>query len=97
MPDISVDVFKALADPVRLRILEALPRRNVCELLCNVSELAVDLKLPQSTVSRHLAILLKAELVLKTRACREVYYRLNTPQLDAVRRAIARLGVKPGS
>ena len=92
---LNVNALKALAAPVKWRILGVLPRRSVCKLFCNTSELAGDLKLPQSTVFRHLAILLKVNLVRKERACRDVYYRLNLPQLNAVRRAIAQLGLTP--
>lgn len=94
MADFPLAELKALADPVRLRILAALPRRNICSLVCNVSELAADLKLPQSTVSRHLAILLRAGLVRKDRMCRDVYYHVDGAKLTALRQAINRLGLR---
>jgi len=49
MFDFPIVELKALADTARLRILLSLPRRNICALVCNVSELAADLRLPQST------------------------------------------------
>lgn len=69
-----IEVAKALGDPVRLRIIAALPRTAECELVLNVNELAQALALPQSTVSRHLAILRRAGLVQHERMCRDVYY-----------------------
>ena len=50
--DASVELFKAFADPVRLRLLNLLAEGEVC--VCHLHE-ALDL--PQSTVSRHLAYL----------------------------------------
>ncbi len=69
-----IEFAKALGDPARLRILARLPRTAACEQLLNVNELAQELVLPQSTVSRHLAILRRAGLVRSERMCREVYY-----------------------
>ena len=48
----STELFKAFADPVRLRLLGLLAGGDVC--VCHLHE-ALDL--PQSTVSRHLAYL----------------------------------------
>ncbi|MEI8195028.1 MAG: metalloregulator ArsR/SmtB family transcription factor [Phycisphaerae bacterium] len=52
-----VNLLKALADPVRLRIIRLLESQAQHGL--SVGELADILKLPQSTVSRHLKILLE--------------------------------------
>lgn len=65
-----VDIFKALADDVRLRALRAL---GTAEL--SVAELVDILELPQSTVSRHLKPLREAELVETRRDGTSVYYR----------------------
>lgn len=46
------ELLKALAHPVRLRMVEGLLRHE-----CNVNKIVYVLKLPQSTVSQHLAIL----------------------------------------
>ena len=50
--DVSIELFKAFADPVRLRLLNLLMAGEVC--VCHLHE---TLDLPQSTVSRHLAYL----------------------------------------
>ncbi len=64
-------LFKALAEPVRLRILSLLldGERCVCDLM------AV-LDLPQSTISRHLAYLKNAGWVAGERRGVWMYYRL---------------------
>ena len=45
-------MLKALAHPVRLKIL-----RGLLEDECNVAQIQKTLKLPQSTISQHLRIL----------------------------------------
>lgn len=54
------DIFKALADETRLRVLNLLIEAN--ESLC-VCELVDALKLPQYHVSRHLQVLRNVDLV----------------------------------
>jgi ArsR family transcriptional regulator len=64
-------LFKALADATRLRILALLVGGEVC-----VCELHGALKLPQPTVSRHLAYLRRSGLVATRRDGLWVHYRL---------------------
>jgi ArsR family transcriptional regulator len=70
-------VFKCLADETRTRILLLIQREQelcVCELICALDE-------SQPKVSRHLAQLRSAGLLLDRRQGQWVYYRLN-PALD---------------
>ena len=64
--------FKALGDPVRLRLFYLL---SLTDELC-VCHLTDALELPQSTVSRHLAVLRHAELVDTRRDGKWIHYRL---------------------
>jgi ArsR family transcriptional regulator len=64
-------VFKALAHPSRLSIVEALVEREHC-----VNELTDLLGIDASTTSRHLAILRNAGLVTDEKRGACVYYRL---------------------
>src|SRR5580700_7106903 len=76
-PDVlneSVEMFKAVADPVRLRLLNLLLEGEVC--VCDLYE---SLDLPQSTVSRHLAYLRKRKLVVGRKDGLWVHYRLAKP------------------
>src|SRR6202795_8927 len=75
--DESIELFKALADPVRLRLLNLLADGEVC--VCHLHE-ALDL--PQSTVSRHLAYLRKSGLVIGRKEGLWVHYRLAEPAGD---------------
>ena len=63
-------IGRAMADNGRLRILSALRGREVC--VCHLAEL---LGLDQSTISRHLAVLREAGLILARREGRWVHYR----------------------
>jgi ArsR family transcriptional regulator, arsenate/arsenite/antimonite-responsive transcriptional repressor len=77
------DVFKALADATRLRILGLLLTGEVC--VCHIHE---SLKIPQPKASRHLAYLRKAGLVDARRDGPWVHYRM-APLADPVLGAIA--------
>ncbi|MCY0900184.1 MAG: metalloregulator ArsR/SmtB family transcription factor [Firmicutes bacterium] len=81
-------IFKALSDPVRRNLLTLLASpqyfcqsangamRGIC-----VQDLARYLSLPQSTVSRHLAILMKAGLVSHARWRTWHYYAITPNSL----------------
>jgi len=68
MPDI-LEIFKALADEGRLRILRAIDQAEL-----SVAELVQALEMPQSTVSRHLKPLREAGLVESRREGTSVFY-----------------------
>lgn len=60
-PRSSADVFRAIADPTRRRIIELLAERPR-----TAGEIANAFESCQSTVSEHLAVLRRAELVSYT-------------------------------
>jgi len=62
-------IFKALADPTRLRILNLLLKQPAC-----VCELETLLQLPQPLISRHLAYLRSVSLVTDHRQGMRVQY-----------------------
>ena len=69
----SAEIFKALSDPLRLRLVFLLTRREeLC--VCHFTDV---LELPQSTVSRHLSQLRHLDLVETRREGKWVYYRLS--------------------
>jgi len=66
------ETFKALGDPVRLRLFQLLAGQDeLC--VCHLTEA---LNLPQSTVSRHLGVLRHAGLVQTRREGKWMHYRL---------------------
>ncbi len=79
-------VCKALADATRLRILSLLVEGEVC-----VCEIHDTLRLPQPTVSRHLAYLRRSGLVESRREGTWVHYRMAAldPVVQAVVQAAA--------
>jgi ubiquinone/menaquinone biosynthesis C-methylase UbiE/DNA-binding HxlR family transcriptional regulator len=75
----ALDIFKALSDEVRLRIVHALLAGEL-----SVAELVDVLGLPQSTVSRHLKPLRDTRLVETRREGTSVYYRRGPQLADGV-------------
>ena len=67
----TTQLLKALTDETRLRILALLGQGELC-----VCDLIAVLQLPQSTVSRHLALLRNAGWVVDRRQGLWMYYRL---------------------
>jgi ArsR family transcriptional regulator len=63
--------FRALGEPARLAILQALRRGERC-----VGELEADTGLNQANLSRHLQVLSAAELVRRRKEGLFVYYAL---------------------
>lgn len=71
-------VFRALADPTRLRLLNLIADREIC--VCYFVEI---LRISQPKVSRHLAYLRRAGIVASRREGKWMHYRLVTPKDDA--------------
>lgn len=67
----ATGLLKALANPMRLRIVLALAASDRC-----VHELVDELGAPQPLVSQHLRLLRAARLIAGTRRGREVVYAL---------------------
>lgn len=74
------EVFKALADPNRRRLLDALNLRDGQTL----RELCAGLEMTRQSVSKHLAVLETAGLVTTERRGREKFHHLDTEPLDAM-------------
>ncbi len=74
------EVFKALADPVRRRLLDRLNARNGQTL----RELCDGLELARQSISKHLAVLAEANLVTTRWRGREKLHFLNPVPINAV-------------
>ncbi len=72
------DQLKALADSTRLRITVLLSNGELC--VCDLTEV---LKLPQPTISRHMAKLKSAGIVSDRRAGKWIHYKLSDDQFVA--------------
>lgn len=92
-PDVPLDVeaaplFKALADPARVHIIEMLGATpDLC--VCDFEE---PLGLSQATVSHHLKKLLDAGIVRRERRGTWSHYSLATERLAHLRHLLERIG-----
>ena len=81
-------ILKALADPIRLDVIDALANGERC-----VCDLTRDLNLAQSKLSFHLKVLHNAGLVHDRKSGRWMYYRLNANALVDLQTWIGSLAV----
>jgi len=72
-------LLKALADPLRLRIIETLSSGERC--VCDLTEV---LALSQSRLSFHLKVLRDAGLLADRQSGRWIYYRLQPDRIQAL-------------
>lgn len=79
-----VELFNALADPTRLRLLNLMREGEVC--VCFFVEI---LKEGQPKISRHLAYLRNAGIVEARREGKWMHYRIVEPKQEAARRILA--------
>ena len=77
------DVFRALADPTRRQILQLLRDGPLAS-----GDIAARFPIAWSTVSRHLAVLRGADLILMEREGTTLRYELNTTVLQDVVRGL---------
>ena len=73
------ETFKALSDPARREILLLLRDGRM-----SAGEIAGHFEMTGATVSYHLSVLKKADLVLKKKEKNFIYYELNTSVVEEV-------------
>ena len=73
------DTFKALGDPVRREILTLLKNGRL-----SAGEIGSHFDMTGATISYHLGILKKADLVFETREKNYIYYELNTSVVEEI-------------
>jgi ArsR family transcriptional regulator len=87
-------LFRALADPTRLRLLNLIGNREIC--VCYFVEI---LGVSQPKISRHLAYLRRAGIVASRRDGKWIHYRLSMPKDDAaasiLRETLKHLRIRP--
>lgn len=74
------DIFKALSDPVRREILTLLKQQGKMP----AGEIAAEFELSNATISYHLSMLRKADLVFETRYQKYIYYEINTSVFESI-------------
>ncbi len=75
----TLDPFAAIAEPRRRKILELLGGRQM-----TVTQLVIELKWPQPTVSKHLGVLKAVGLVRVQRRSREMLYELDPATIRTI-------------
>ena len=73
--EVKANLFKGLAHPVRVRVLEVLAASTEM----SVADLLADSELEASHLSQHLAVLRRHNLVVAERRGSQVFYRLAYP------------------
>ena len=73
------DTFKALSNPVRREILNLLKAGRL-----SAGEIAGQFEMTGATISHHLSILKKADLIRETREKNFIYYELNASVLEEI-------------
>lgn len=71
------DVWKALADPTRRKILKFLKKDSL-----NAGEIAAEFNMTKPSISNHLSILKQADLVDSKKIGQNVIYSLKTSVLE---------------
>lgn len=72
----NTEIFKAISDPTRLKILYLLQDGELC-----VCEIINVLEKPQSTISHHLNVLKKAGFIKGRKEGLWIHYQLNNPKI----------------
>lgn len=85
-------VFKALADPTRIRLLSLIAATDGGEAC--ICDLTAPVALSQPTVSHHMKLLVEAGLVTREQRGKWAYYRVADHALTAVAQALAPIGAK---
>ncbi|BDZ70459.1 ArsR/SmtB family transcription factor [Methanobacterium petrolearium] len=73
------EIFKAIADPTRLKILYLLEEGELC-----VCEVIMALDKPQSTISHHLNVLKNAKLIKWRKEGVWIHYKLADPKIVGI-------------
>jgi DNA-binding transcriptional ArsR family regulator len=81
------ELWAAIADPSRRRVLDLLVRRGEA----SASWLAGQVPFTRQAVSKHLTVLEQAGLIGRRKQGREVLYRVDAERLDEATRAMADL------
>jgi DNA-binding transcriptional ArsR family regulator len=76
LPNFTSEFFKALAHPLRIKVLDALRQGEV-----GVNELSGRLAVEQATLSQQLAVLRKSKIVVGRKEGQNVYYSARDPEI----------------
>ncbi len=86
------DVWKALADPTRRKILVLLKKDNM-----NAGDIAAEFNMTKPSISNHLNILKQADLVDAEKKGQNVIYSLNTSVIEDIMGLLSELTNRGGN
>ena len=86
-PESDDELWSAIGDPSRRRVLDLLVRRGEA----SASRLAGQVPFSRQAVSKHLVVLEQAGLISRRKHGREVLYQVDAERLDQATRAMAEL------
>ena len=82
-------LFQALSDPTRRKILDMLKKKDL-----TAGEIAEAFDISKPSISHHLDILKRANLVVSEKQGQFITYSINTTELDELIKWMYHLGVK---
>lgn len=82
-------LFQALSDPTRRKILDMLKKKDL-----TAGEIADAFNISKPSISHHLDILKRANLVVSEKQGQFITYSINTTELDELVKWIYQLGAK---
>ena len=80
------DVFKAISDPLRLKILHVLQNGELC-----VSDLVANVNCSQANVSKHLGVLKRVGFVNSRRAGHNIYYSIQDESVFQICSSVSKM------
>ncbi|WP_195244402.1 autorepressor SdpR family transcription factor [Clostridium celatum] len=85
------NTFKALSDPTRREILALLRDGKM-----SAGEIASKFDMTQATISHHLSILKKADLIIEDKQWKYIYYELNISVFEEIMMWLSQFNTKKG-
>jgi DNA-binding transcriptional ArsR family regulator len=82
-------LFQALSDPTRRKILDMLKKKDL-----TAGEIADAFSISKPSISHHLDILKRANLVVPEKQGQFITYSINTTELDELLKWVYQLGAK---
>ena len=73
------NLFKAINDPIRRNILEMLKEKDM-----SAGEIADNFNISKPSISHHLDILKRANLIISDKQGQYIYYSINTTVVDDI-------------
>lgn len=85
------NTFKALSDPTKREILALLRDGKM-----SAGEIASKFDMTQATISHHLSILKKADLIIEDKQWKYIYYELNISVFEEIMMWLSQFNIKKG-